>query len=139
MARGKTASHRDIRQAARRARNRSRGEILVAVSIALSVLAVIVIMFAGGHRASNPAVAIGGATSGASGAPGATGRAPDDLTATIEDADRAWLKDVGAGRVVSADDGSDALSLPNDGRRDHDAGTASRQSGTKHSSAPLER
>jgi hypothetical protein len=111
MARGKTASHRDIRQAARRARKRPRGELLVAIALALSVIAVLAIVVTGGYRRPNRALAADAAAL----APAADVKAEEasaDLTKAMEKADRAWLSDVGAGKVASANDGSDALSLP---------------------------
>jgi hypothetical protein len=112
MARGKTASHRDISQAVRRARVRPRGETLVAISLALSLLAVLVIALAGRHAGP---VRVGAGRAAAS-ARAAIAEARDassgDLTTVMENADRAWLNDVGAGKVATASDGSDALSLP---------------------------
>jgi hypothetical protein len=112
MARGKTASHREISQAARRARDRPRGETLVAISLALSVLAVLVLVLASWHRDPNTAVATKGAASIQADVAGARETSPGDLTTVMENADRAWLNDVGAGKVATANDGSDALSLP---------------------------
>jgi hypothetical protein len=112
MARGKTASHRDIRQAARRARSRPRGETVVAITLVLSVLAVLIIFVVGRHRDPSKAVVTGATASAHTSNDRASAAAAGDLTTVIDKADRAWLSDVGAGKVVSANDGSDALALP---------------------------
>jgi hypothetical protein len=112
MARGKTASHRDISQALRQARARPRGEILVAIILGLSVLAVLAIVLAGRHHGENKAVATNGAASTEAVIDEARTASPADLSTVMENADRAWLNDVGTGKVVTANDGSDALSLP---------------------------
>jgi hypothetical protein len=112
MARGKPASHRDIRQAARRATGRPRGERVIAVILALSVLAIVIILFAGRDHRPNRTLATETATSARQ--PGETaGEArAGELTTLMDQADRAWLNDVGAGKVTAANDGSDVLSLP---------------------------
>ncbi len=112
MARGKTTSHRDIRQAVRRARLRPRGEIWVAITLALSALAVLVIVLGGWHHGLHRTAATEHPASAPSAIDGARETSPGDLTTVMENADRAWLNDVGAGKVVTANDGSDALSLP---------------------------
>src|SRR5579872_2183664 len=50
MARGKTATHRDLRQAARRARTRPLSERLVALTLVLFAVAALVVIFAGWQR-----------------------------------------------------------------------------------------
>jgi hypothetical protein len=111
MARGKTSSHRDISQAARRARTRTRGEILVATTLMLAGLTLVVIVFASWHRGAKRMAAAEAATARA-GVAGARTTRPEDATTAMERADRAWLTDVGAGKVKYSNDGSDALSLP---------------------------
>ena len=112
MARGKTASHRDIRQAARRARRRSRGEMLVAITLALSAFAALVIIFAGWHRVPTKVLTTEAVASVQTDGDRAGQASAGDLTTVMENADRAWLSDVGAGKIVTATDGSDVLSLP---------------------------
>jgi hypothetical protein len=113
MARGTTASHRDIRKAARRARKWPRGELLVAVALALSAIAVLVILVTGGHRRPNRPIATEPGSTLAIDAKAAE-TPSGDVTTAMEKADRAWLNEVGAGKVASASDSSDALSLPED-------------------------
>jgi|KBSMisStandDraft_5_1062788.scaffolds.fasta_scaffold325237_1 hypothetical protein len=112
MARGKTATHRDIRQAARRARQRPRGERLAAFTLILLAVAALVIIFADWQRGSGKTQANGAAASAQTVDAKADRAQAGDLTRVMENADRAWLDDVGAGKVVTATDGSDALSLP---------------------------
>jgi hypothetical protein len=112
MARGKTATHRDLRQAARRASARSRGERLVAIILLLCAVAALAIIFAGWQRGSARARASDAAASTVTAGDKAQAAPAGDLTKAMENADRAWLDDVGAGKVVTATDGSDALSLP---------------------------
>jgi hypothetical protein len=112
MARGKTASHRDIRLAVRRARRRPRGETLIAITLAVSALTVLIIVFAGWRLGPARMLAAKGLASREAAVDRAAGASPGDLTTVMENADRAWLNDVGAGKVVTANDGSDALSLP---------------------------
>jgi hypothetical protein len=112
MARGKTATHRDLRQAARRARTRPRGERLVAFTLLLVAVAALIIIFADWQHDRGEMRANGAAASTGTGDDKADQPTAGDLTRVMENADRAWLDDVGAGKVVTATDGSDALSLP---------------------------
>jgi hypothetical protein len=110
MARGKT-SQRDIRQAARRARLWPRGETMIGILLAATVIAAIATVLTGRHHERAAAGAAGVVSPGAPVAANAKA-GPADLTTDMERADRAWLSDVGAGKVVAASDGSDTLSLP---------------------------
>jgi hypothetical protein len=112
MARGRSASHRDIRQAARRARIRPRGERLMTLTLALAALAVLIILVAGRTQRPSPGQPID--ASAAAQPPGETSAEATngELTALMDKADRAWLSDVGAGKVAGANDGSDVLTLP---------------------------
>ena len=109
MARGKTASHRELLRAARRARIRPRGERLIAVTLALSALAALILIIAGWrHRPSGP-VATETITSPPQAGDEVGKTHTGELTTVMDKADRAWLKDVGAGKVGTAVDGSDVL------------------------------
>ncbi len=119
MARGKTsASHNDIRRAARRAGPRPRGETPVAIALLLAGdhTLLIIVPSSAGYRSSKQAVATEAATSAGPALRSPTVRPeqspPNELTTAMDKADKAWLSDVGAGKVATTVDGSDALSFP---------------------------
>ena len=88
------------------------------------LLVLIIIIVVGRHRGPSNAVANETAASARTAAGKGGGVPEGDLTTVMEKADRAWLSDVGAGKVVTTDDGSDALSLPQTGPVGGAAGNA---------------
>lgn len=111
LARGRGATHREVARAARRATSRPRGETPIAIALLVLAFAVLALSLMSGHR--NPADSAA-PHSGRPLSPASRATRPAGPTRAMDDADKAWLRDVGAGKIVTASDGSDAFSLAAD-------------------------
>jgi hypothetical protein len=112
MSRGKRVSHSDIRRAAQRAALRPRGETPVAIALLLSAIVVLIISLFAWYRTSTDLAALESRAALRTAAARPEQSPPSEVTTAMDKADKAWLSDVGAGKVATTVDGADALSLP---------------------------